>query len=51
MSWRARHGLRCSVTLRGVALLADILADDTRRRDYLLGQAMFQSRALEASID
>ena len=31
--------------------LADILADDTRRRDYLLGQAMFQSRALEASID
>ncbi|HBH89809.1 MAG TPA: monooxygenase [Hyphomonadaceae bacterium] len=31
--------------------LTDILADDTRRRDYLLGQAMFQSRALEASID
>ena len=31
--------------------LAAILADDERRRDYLLGQAMYKSRELEASID
>ena len=36
---------------RHQAELAAILADDERRRDYLLGQAMFKSRELEASID
>ncbi len=33
------------------AELAAILANDEQRRDYLLGQAMFKSRELEASID
>ena len=32
------------------AELSAILADDERRRDYLLGQAMFKSLELEASI-
>ena len=32
------------------AELAAILADDERRRDYLLGQAMFKSLKLEATI-
>lgn len=30
--------------------LASILSDDERRRDYLLGQAMFKSLELEASV-
>ena len=33
------------------AELAAILGDDERRRDYLMGQAMFKSLELEATID